>query len=277
MGSAYASNQLKAGVAVEGTDISPEAKRALEVMGGKAHDAIGDWLKSCEVIFISVASVPVLVEVTNRLSEVLNAGQIVIETGTFSMTDKLAAKEAVEKSGAILLDCPVSGTGPQAAVADLVMMASGPKDAIIRVMPFLDNITKRVLIAGEFGAGSKLKYVANHVVALHNAAAAEALNYADTMGLDRQVVYDLLANGAATSKMLELRMPIMISGAYEPPTATMRMFLKDISIISSDIDRVGAQTPMFDVVAKLYETAEEIVPWSNDSAAVFEVYKAKMA
>lgn len=273
MGSAYAANLLKGGVAVQGADPAVAGREALEAAGGLSHEAAGDWLADCDLVIISVASPKVLADVTEAMAGLLKPGQVVMETGTFAMVDKLAAKATIERSGAELLDCTVSGTGAQAAKADLVIMASGSSDGIAKARPFMAHFSHTVIEAGEFGSGTKLKYVANHIVALHNCAAAEALHYADAMGLDRDVVYDLLSKGAGQSRMLDLRMPLMISGDYEPATASMSMFQKDLSIIGADIRSHGIATPMFDAVDAVYAQGWTCVPMSYDTAAVFEVYR----
>lgn len=275
MGSAYSANLLKAGISVIGADPSPAGREKLEAAGGQVRDSIGDWVKDCDLVIISVAATKVLADVTRALGSHLNAGQVVMETGTFAMKDKLAAQAAVEANGAILLDTPVSGTGAQAANADLLIMASGPTDAIARARPFLEHLSHTVMEAGDFGAGTKLKYIANHAVALHNCAAAEVLHYADALGMDRDVVYTLLSKGAGHSKMLELRMPLMISGAYTPPTAHMAMFEKDLSIIGEDIRTHQITTPMFDAVSELYDQCYTDLPQDYDTAAVFEIYRKR--
>ena len=235
--------------------------------------AIGKWIKDCNIVIISVASTEALATVAKALAEVLEPGQIVMETGTFAMIDKLAAKASIEVGGAILLDTPVSGTGKQAATADLVIMASGEIQAIALAKPYMEHLSHTIIEAGDFGAGSKLKYIANHAVALHNCAAAETLHYADSLGVDRDVVYHMLSKGAGQSKMLDLRMPLMISGSYTPATAHMAMFKKDLSIISADILSQGITTPMFDAVSNLYNQSWAIVSEESDTAAIFEVYR----
>lgn len=138
----------------------------------------------------------------------------------------------------------------------------------------MDHLCHTIMIAGAFGAGIKLKYVANHAVALHNCAAAETLHYADSLGLDRDVVYNLLSKGAGQSKMLDLRMPLMISGEYTPATAHMAMFEKDLSIIGADIAAQGITTPMFDAVSAMYDKCWTDLPQDYDTAAIFEIYRA---
>jgi 3-hydroxyisobutyrate dehydrogenase-like beta-hydroxyacid dehydrogenase len=273
MGSAYAKNLLGAGVCVAGADPAILSREQLEVAGGMSHLSAGPWLIDCDLVIISVASTKVLATVSKALGEILNPGQVVMETGTFAMVDKLAAKAAVEVDGAVLLDTPVSGTGKQAATADLVIMASGPSHAIAHAKPFMEYLSHTIIEAGNFGAGSKLKYIANHAVALHNCAAAETLHYADSLGVDRNVVYHMLSKGAGQSKMLDLRMPLMISGSYTPATAHMEMFQKDLSIIGADMRNKGITTPMFDAVSSLYDKGWSLVSKDSDTAAVFEVYR----
>ena len=112
-------------------------------------------------------------------------------------------------------------------------------------------------------------------MALHNAAAAETLAYADALGLDRATTYDILSTGAGQSKMSDLRMPLMMAQHYDPPTASLKMFEKDLSVIGADLRRLGLKTPLFDAVDWLYKTASATLPEHFDTASVFEVYRSK--
>ena len=80
----------------------------------------------------------------------------------------------------------MSGTGAQAAVKDLVVYASGDAAAIARLEPAFLGFARKVYDLGAFGNGSKMKFVANHLVAIHNVAAAEAMVLAMKAGLDPQ-------------------------------------------------------------------------------------------
>lgn len=274
MGGAYARNLHRAGETVIGVDPAPAARQSFIDAGGQAHESPGTWIADCDLIVLSLVSPAVLAIVCESLKPFLRPGQIVLETGTFALVDKDSAQQSLAEVGAILLDCPVSGTGVQAATGDLVMMASGPSEAVEMARPLLEKFTRIVINAGEFGDGIKLKFVANHAVAVHNVAAAETLNYADALGLSRDTVYAMLSGGAGQSRMSDLRMPLMISGAYDPPSASLKMFEKDLSIIGSDIKEKGVQTPLFDACRALYDLAFDDLPAGYDTAAVFEVYRS---
>lgn len=273
MGSAYAKNLISGGVDVEGSDPDPAARQKLSDLGGTAHSAVGPWLEACDLVILALVSAPVMREVCDQLANILPSGTVVLEAGTFSLDDKMAAHDMLAAKNIHLLDCPVSGTGAQAWEADVLMMASGEERPLARARPFIAHFTKGVIEAGAFGMGSRLKFVANHAVALHNAAAAETLAYSDALGLDRQTIYEMLSTGAGQSKMSDLRMPLMITGAYEPPTASLKMFEKDLSVIGHDLRRLGLKVPLFDAVDALYQTANATLPETHDTASVFEVYR----
>lgn len=275
MGSAYAKNLIAGGADVLGADPLADARKRLTDLGGTAHERAGAWLADCDLVILALISPQVLKEVTASLAEALAAGQVVLETGTFALADKEAAHATLATAGIHLLDCPVSGTGAQAAVGDIVMMASGDEKAITHARPYMALFTKKVIDAGPFGAGSRLKYVANHAVALHNAAAAETLAYANALAIDRDTVYDMLSSGAGQSKMSDLRMPLMMEERYEPPTASLKMFEKDLAVIGEDLQRLGLDVPLFDAVQALYEEAFASLPETHDTAAVFEVYRKR--
>ena len=273
MGSAYAKNLIAGGIDVEGADPEPSAQQRLSGLGGRAHDAVGSWLATCDLVILALLSPAVLREICSQLTEILADGTVVLETGTFSLDDKMAAQAALATKNIHLLDCPVSGTGAQAREGDILMIASGDAKSLAYAHPFIRYFTKGVIEAGAFGMGSRLKFVANHAVALHNVAAAETLSYSDALGLDRQTTYEMLSTGAGQSKMSDLRMPLMISGAYDPPTASLKMFQKDLSVIGDDLRRLGLTVPLFDAVNALYKTASDNLPETHDTASVFEVYR----
>lgn len=275
MGGAYARNLIGSGETVFGADPSESARAALTEAGGTAFEVLGDWVAECDLVILALASPRALASVCEALSALLRPGQAVVETGTFAMADKQSAKTALERNGALLLDCPVSGTGAQADKGDLVMMASGPADVISGLRPVLEKFTRLVMDVGAFGNGTKLKFVANHAVAVHNVAAAETLNYADSLGLDRETVYQLLSRGAGQSRMSDLRMPLMIGGSYDPPSASLLMFEKDLRIIGEDIEAKKVFAPLFRASRSLYAAAIEELPERFDTASVFEIYRSR--
>jgi 3-hydroxyisobutyrate dehydrogenase-like beta-hydroxyacid dehydrogenase len=112
-----------------------------------------------------------------------------------------------------------------------------------------------------------LKLVANLLVALHSAAAAEALTLARRAGLDLGVVLDVLTASAANSRMLELRGPMMARGEF-PAQMKLDLFMKDLHLMQEAAAAVGAPLPLTDLAERLYAAAQAAGHGSEDLSVV---------
>ncbi len=170
-----------------------------------------------------------------------------------------------------MLDCPVSGTGAQAKVKDLVIYASGDRKAIRRLRPLFAGFARAVHDLGAFGNGSRMKYVANLLVAINNVASAEAMVLGLKAGLDAQTVFDMVRSGAANSRVFELRAPMMVKDRYDGASMKMSVWQKDMAVIGDFARRLGSPTPMFDATVPVYDKAMRSGHGEHDTAAVCAV------
>jgi 3-hydroxyisobutyrate dehydrogenase len=178
------------------------------------------------------------------------------------------------QSGKTMLDCPVSGTGAQAARKDLVIFGSGDADAFQRSVPVMAGMSRVQRYLGAFGNGSIMKYIANLLVSIHNVAAAEAMVLGMKAGLDPALVYDTLVDSAGASKMFEVRGPLMRDAQYDPATATIRTHLKDVEIISAFANSLRCPTPVFSAAAQPYYARAAQGFEMQDTASVCAVVEA---
>ncbi|TKT69210.1 NAD(P)-dependent oxidoreductase [Aquamicrobium sp. LC103] len=274
MGIAYARNLCKAGYVVVGFDPAPEAAAALAECGGEALASPRAVAEQADIILIALASIPALRDVTMQFAEAAREDQVVAEMGTLPLDAKEAARDLLAAKGCTMLDCPVSGTGAQAATGDLVIFASGDSAAFDKIKPVFEAFARDVRHVGAFGAGIKLKYVANLLVTIHNLAAAEALLLAQKSGLDLQMVYDAVRSGAGNSRMFEVRGPMMISDTYEPATMKMDVYMKDLTLILDHARDVRAPLPLMTASLPYYMAALSQGRDKQDTAALFAVLKA---
>lgn len=276
MGMSYARNLRKSGYDVIGYDPAPAAGDALRQCGGQALASPRAVAEGCDHVLIALASISALHEVvlgSDGIAGVARRGMVVAEMGTLPIDAKEEMKAALEENGATLLDCPVSGTGAQAAAGDLVVYASGDKPAFEAISPVFEALARDVRHVGPFGAGMKLKYVANLLVTIHNLAAAEALLLAEKSGLDLEMVYDAISSGAGSSRMFEVRAPMMIKGEYEPATMKMDVHMKDLTLILDHGRDVRAPLPLMTATLPYYVAALSEGRDKEDTAALFEVLK----
>ena len=276
MGSAMSGNLLKSGFQVVGYDVAPERLRALEREGGAVVRACQEIAGHSAIMLTSLPSAEALLETANVLGIAAKAKSIVIETSTLPIGVKEEARKRLAARDVTLLDCPLSGTGAQARLKDLVVYASGDRNAYVRTTDVMDGFARAHYYVGEFGAGSKMKFAANLLVSIHNVAAAEAMVLAMKAGLDPAMVLKVVADGAGGSRMLQIRGPMMVSGDYSNATMKAEIWQKDMTIIGDFARKLECPTPLFLTSASMYTAAMAMGRRSEDTAAVCAVLE-KMA
>ncbi|OGA10901.1 MAG: hypothetical protein A3D95_09755 [Betaproteobacteria bacterium RIFCSPHIGHO2_12_FULL_69_13] len=269
MGSAMAANLVRAGFAVHGYDILAARRSALRRIGGHPARSIGDLARLARVVITSLPGVDALEDVTAQLS--VEPRRIVVETSTLPIEDKVRSLRSLKRVDSVVLDCPLSGTGAQAKTKDLVVYASGDRAAFAKALPFLRGFSRSQHYLGAFGNGSRMKFVANLLVAIHNVSAAEAFVLGMKAGLDPETILRVAGDGAGSSRVFQIRGPLMVKGRYQPATMKVEVWQKDMKIIGEFAARLGCPTPLFSACAPLYNAAMAQGFSAQDTASVCAV------
>lgn len=274
MGGAYAKHLLKNNFKCFGIDLDKNNILKFIQLGGQ-EITYDELFNKVEIVLTSLPSLNAYKDVLYNLKRLgkNNLKKIILDMNTISIDDKNMFKNEIIGLNIDMLDSPVSGTGAQAWEADLTVFASGSKELIDKCMNIFKAFSKEVINVGSFGNGMKFKILANLLVTIHNTAAAEALRLGELAGLDQEMIFKVLGNCAATSVMLQKRMPLMINKNYEPPTASYNIFLKDVDIIRNFIKDNNVTLPTFEGSAKIYDKAEKTLSKNWDTASVYEVLK----
>jgi 3-hydroxyisobutyrate dehydrogenase-like beta-hydroxyacid dehydrogenase len=274
MGGAVARHLLSEGFGVTGFDIDPKRRAALKKLGGKPAATAAAVSGSCPIL---VTSLPSLAAVdaaffgTGGIVHTAKRGTVVVETSTLPLAKKHEVRERCAARGITVLDCPVSGTGAQAANRDIAIYASGERKAYDRAEAALKGFSRSVYYCGEYGNGSKLKYVANLLVTIHNLSTAEAMVMGLKSGLDLELLYRVIKDGAGTSRMFEVRGPLMIANDYRQATMKVEVYKKDIDIIEQFAADLHCPTPLFEAAKPFYAAALAQGRALEDTAAVCAV------
>ena len=277
MGGAFAGNLTEAGWRVIGYDVDPARCRALARLGVEIAAEVGEVARKAPTVITSLPSPKALASTVATIVKTKVPRRVFVEASTFTIEDKTAAEKKLRKAGHVMLDCPMSGTGAQARVRDLVVYASGSAAEIDKQRPMLAAFTRAVHDVGDFGNGSRMKYVANLLVAIHNVASAEAMVLGIKAGLPPQLIYDLIKIGAGNSRVFELRGPMMVKDDYASNvTMKISIWQKDMEVIGSFARKIRVPTPMFDASSAVYIKARKSGYDDQDTAAVCAVLE-KMA
>ncbi|MDO8476213.1 MAG: NAD(P)-dependent oxidoreductase [Candidatus Rokubacteria bacterium] len=270
LGSAIASRFVKAGHAVVGFDILPARVAALTAMGGKAAPSAAAVAQSAEAVCTllpSLAAAETAVLGRGGILAGARPGLTVIQMSTISpaLTERLARE--VTGKGLGFLDCPVSGTTSMIERGDGSFFVGGERALYDRWRPVLESALPRVVHVGRVGQAMTLKLVANLLVALHSAAAAEALTLARRAGLDLDLALEVLNSSAAASAMLKVRGPLVVRNEF-PAQMKLDLFMKDLHLMQEAAAAVGAPLPFTDLAERLYAAAQAAGHGAEDLAVV---------
>jgi len=274
MGSALSSHLIQAGYTVTGYDADPARLAEHAARGGAPAASPAEAVAEADLVVTSLPSTEALWDVLRGdrgLAAQPRNDLLLVETSTLSLEVKEAARAFLTGHGKAMLDCPLSGTGAQARRRDVVAYVSGDDQAKGRAGPLLTAMTRGWYDVGAFGNGTRMKIIANLLVAVHNVAAAEALVLAERAGLDLQTVLAAVADGAGTSRMFEVRGPLMAAGNYAGPGMHTRVFAKDLEIIDAFARDLDAPTPLFSLAASFYRAALSQGRDQDDTACVHAV------
>ena len=271
MGGAFAHNLAKAGWRVVGFDIDPARNRAMARAGVHIASDVAALAREMPTIITSLPK-PAALDAT--VTAIVKAGvspRLIVEASTFTIEDKRNAERVLRKAGHVMLDCPVSGTGTQAKAKDLAIYASGDSKSIRKLRPLFSAFARAVHDLGAFGNGSRMKYVANLLVAINNVASAEAMVLGLKAGLPARTVFEMVRTGAGNSRVFELRAPMMVSNRYDHPSMKVSVWQKDMAVIGDFARQLRCPTPMLDATVPIYNKAMRIGHAEHDTAAVCAV------
>lgn len=276
LGTAVAGRLLKAGHRVVGFDTAPDRGRALVTMGGEvvaSARAVALASEAVCTLLPTLSAVETAILGPDGVAAAGKPGQVVIQMSTISpaLTVRLAAES--RGRGLDFLDCPVSGTSGVVARGDGMLFVGGERRVFERWRPLLEAILPRAVYIGAAGQAMVLKLVANLLVALHSAAAAEALHFARQAGLEPAVALEVLTGSAAGSRMLEIRGPLMVRGEY-PAHMKLDLFMKDLHLIQDAAAAAGAALPLTDTAERLYAAAASTGHGKEDLAVVLTALTA---
>lgn len=276
LGTAVSGVLIDAGREVIGVDVLPEKLAALKARGGRTARSPAEAARSAREVFVVLPTLEAVEEAITGPEGVLAGASketVIIQMSTISPGLAVRMDEAARARGAALLDAPVSGTSGMVARRDCVVTVGGEKTAFERCRPVLETIAKKVFHVGPCGSGSFLKLVTNLVMGLNGVVLAEGLTLARRAGLDPAQTVEILSHGAAASKILEVRGPLMAEGRFDP-LMKIDLFLKDIRLILESAQALHVPLPLTGTMQQLYTAAFAAGQAKDDLAGIVRVFEA---
>jgi 3-hydroxyisobutyrate dehydrogenase len=196
------------------------------------------------------------------------AGALIVDSSTNTPAMARAVAQAAAARRVQYLDAPVSGSLAQAQGKELVFMVGGEQVAFERAQPVLKAMGRMSKYMGGAGTGATIKLINNMLSGAATAAIAEAVIAAEAAGLDRAATLEVLAEGAAGSRLLKTRMPKMFSRDFAPQfqLQLMEKDLRYFLLLAQELDR---PMPMASLVRSQFQAARRSSLGALDSSALF--------
>jgi putative dehydrogenase len=276
MGSAMSANLVKAGFTVYGYDPVAKARSNLAKAGGVACNSATEVAQQARLLVLSLPNDAALDQVCQDLIAAGRRKIVAAETSTLPEATKQRAHDLLAAKGITLLDCPLSGTGAQARNRDLAVYASGDAAAIKSMAAVFEGFARARYDVGGFGNGTRMKLVANLLVAIHNVSTAEALIMGSRCGLDPATIVKVVADGAGGSRMFQVRGPMMVDRSWDQATMKVSTWQKDMRLINELLTRTDTPAPLFAACMPIYNAAMALGHGSDDTASVYSVLEHMM-
>src|SRR5205814_10445766 len=129
MGGAFARNLMAAGWRVVGYDISAARRKELARAGVEIVAGARALAVAVPTIITSLPKPEALQVTVKEIVAARVPRRVIVEASTFTIEDKAQAERSLRARGHVMLDCPVRGTGAQAQTGELVLYASGNRNA----------------------------------------------------------------------------------------------------------------------------------------------------
>ena len=283
MGGPMARNLVKAGHDVMLFDLSAAAVDAVVSAGGTGANSANEAARDAEAI---VTMLPAGQHVRSiYLNEGLLAsahkGALLIDSSTIDIDSARAVHAAAEKAGFDFLDAPVSGGVGGAEAGTLTFMCGGTDKAFERAKPILDQMGKRVVLAGGAGAGQAAKICNNMLLAISMIGTCEAFVLGEKLGLDPQKLFEIASTSSGQCWSLTTYCPVPGPVPTAPSNRgytggfASALMLKDLKLAQAAAQTAGAPTPLGAEAAQLYALFAARGQGDTDFSGIIQMLRGK--
>ena len=265
MGAPMARNLLKAGFEVSAWNRSPDKARALGEDGADVAETPADAVRQADFVMTMLADGEAVAEVMKRAAALMRDDAIWLQTSTVG-EDVERLMRLAEEHSCTFVDCPVLGTKAPAEKGELVVLASGPDDALERAQPVFDAIGSKTVRLGDGDAASRMKLVLNSWIVALVESLSETIAYAESIGADPAKFLEIIDGGPMGSPYAQMKGKMMVEREF-PTSFPLKHSLKDARLVLESAERAGIRLPLIEVVAEQMERALKQGHGDEDMAA----------
>jgi 3-hydroxyisobutyrate dehydrogenase len=272
MGAPMARNLARAGHEVRAWNRSPEKAAALRDDGVDVRDDPAAAAAGADVVLTMLADAGAVLDVAGQAG--LAAGQIWWQASTIGIEGTEQCAALAQEAGAILVDAPVLGTKLPAEEGKLLILASGPDEALDACAPLFDAVGARTMRLGAAGTATRLKLAVNSWVLAVTQGTAETIAFAQALGLDPAWVFQALEGGALDLPYFRMKGKMMLDEEF-PASFALALAAKDARLVAEAADGHGADLPLARSIAERFAQATEAGHGAEDMAATYRLSRPR--
>ncbi|HYA86144.1 MAG TPA: NAD(P)-dependent oxidoreductase [Nitrospirota bacterium] len=226
------------------------------------HASIQEAVDGAEVIFIVVSDPPAVQSILGKIQHALGPGVLVIQSSTISAKWTRLFAEQVQRSGAIFLEAPFTGSKLAAEQRQTVYYLGGSPEVVEKARPILEPISSAILYIGPLGSASSLKLAMNVNIAGVAQTLCESLTLCRAAGIPDEVYFNALARNASHSGVSDLKKPKLSQRDYTPQFSLKNMS-KDLRLALETAADLSVSLEQTEHLNKIYDQGMS-AGWADD-------------
>ena len=258
-GGKLAGSLLRNGYDLTVRDLNEEFVSDFVSRGAKNANSPKEIADQCDVIITCLPS-------PNACSQVMEAddgvlagigrGKIWLEMSTTDEAEIRRIGALVEATGALPVDCPVSGGCHRADTGNISIFAGCSRETFELALPILTTMGRRILHTGDLGSASTLKVMTNYLATVNLASIAEALTTMKLIGMDMNVAYEAIKASSGNSFVHETESQVILNGSRDI-SFTMDLVSKAVGIFNELAKRNGLDLEIAPLIVDIFKDGEK--------------------
>ena len=258
-GGKLAGSLLRNGFDLTVRDLNDSLVNEFVARGASTIDSPKEMAELCDIVITCLPSPKACSEVMeskNGIIAGLSHGKIWLEMSTTDEAEIRRIGLLVESTGALPVDCPVSGGCHRADTGNISIFAGCKREAFEKALPILKTMGRRVLHTGDLGTASTLKVMTNYLATVNLVSISEALTTMKVLGMDMNVTYEAIKASSGNSFVHETESQVILNGSRDI-SFTMDLVSKDVGIFNELAERKGLDLEVAPMIVDIFKDGEE--------------------
>jgi len=277
MGQPMALNMVNAGIKLICWNRTLDRTEVLREAGAKIATSVDQVFERARIVIVMLFNEAALDAVLQRgypeFSQLV-AGKVIVSMGSNSPEYSRALSSEVMAAGGRYVEAPVSGSRKPAESGQLVSMIGGEQKLVEEISPLLKPMCKTIIYCGDVGNALLMKLAVNLYLNTMLVGLAEAIHFADQVGLDLAKFSEAIGSGPMACDVTRVKIPKLIERDFSVQAATSDAY-NSTRLIADAARNARIVSPLLDLSSMLYKEAADLGNGNLDMVSVIRAIEAR--